>query len=204
MSFGISPSILSVDQKGDIKDGVVEEYIERLKTWEAEADRKSLESMDVTKTISDVEIATSKDVLLGRGSPYQTHPGNIRLGRIIETRQFEFNNAPRFQKTVITWEIVKLIQRDVGGRFLERDEVTDTWKVCTDEAARSKVSSGFRVLSRSQRRQMNNNRSTSGGGVSSGTGATGTVGGSVGVGAGGIGIATVGGGGGQFAHMQWN
>ena len=32
----------------------------------------------------------------------------------------------------------------------------------------------------------------------------GSVGGSVGVGAGGIGIATVGGGGGQFAHMQWN
>ena len=53
---------------------------------------------------------------------------------------------------------MKVIQRDICGRFLERDEVTDTWKVCSDEVARSKVASGFRVLARSQRRQLRDGR----------------------------------------------
>ena len=156
MSFGITSSIFPIDQNGNLKKGVVDEYIQRLKTWEEEAERNRSQRMD--EMPGDVELATSKDVLLGRGSPYQTHPGNIRLGKIIETRQDEFNKAPRFQKTVITWEIVKVIQRDIGGRFLERDEVTDTWKVCSDELARSKVASGFRVLARSQRRQLRDTR----------------------------------------------
>ena len=80
----------------------------------------------------------------GRGKPFQEHEGNIKLSKLIESRHAEYAKANRAGKTSISWEIVRLIQRD-GGSFLKKDECSGAWKKETDEIAREKVSHGFRT-----------------------------------------------------------
>ena len=115
-------------------------------------------------------VATDKDVLLGRGIPYQNHPGNVRLSKIIEQRLDEFNNAStKFHKTIITWDVLKTVQEEYGGRFLEKDGSGDddgnfatmTWKVCSNNAARFKVAYGFRSLNKIHRRDASTGKSAS-------------------------------------------
>ena len=76
-----------------------------------------------------VAIATNKDVLFGRGKPYQVHPGNVRLAELIEERQMEYNAANRQRKTDISWEIVEAIVNN-GGRFMKKsnEDVTSSSK----------------------------------------------------------------------------
>ena len=87
------------------------------------------------------------ETLTGRGKPFQEHEGNIKLSKLIESRQAEYAKANRAGKTLISWEIVRLIQRD-GGSFLKKDECSGAWKKETDEIAREKVSHGFRTKSK--------------------------------------------------------
>ena len=121
-----------------------------------------------------IEVATEKDVLLGRGIPMQRHPGNVRLRKLIEDRQDEFWRATKFEKTVIAYDIMKSVQNEWGGRFLERQQPSQsttsaaaaggglgTWKVCSDHVARNKVSYGFRSLRKKKARRLGNTTSTS-------------------------------------------
>ena len=141
-SFGIPSSHLSIDQEGTMREDIVELHLEKLRVHEAKIKDDGITNV----------VATNSDVLLGRGKPFQDHPGNIGLAKIIEEWQPEFHDAEKFQKTVITWQIVKTIHEEVGGRFLEKDQDTGKWRVCTNEAARAKVAYGFRARSRVQRR----------------------------------------------------
>ena len=143
LSFGVSPDIISIDQTGKMKEGMIEAFIEKRTNKESGPNPKE-------PTTGGIDTATDKDVLLGRGKPYQNHPGNVQLKKLIEVRREEFNNAPKFQKTVISWEILKMMQNEYQARFLEKDETTGKWKVCEDEAARIKVAYGFRARPKPQ------------------------------------------------------
>jgi len=84
------------------------------------------------------------DVILGRGSGYHFHPGNIRLRELIEARVDEHTNCQtQNDKVNLTLELVKEVQSE-GGRFLQRT-ATD-WTVVTDQKARQKVSHTFRNI----------------------------------------------------------
>jgi hypothetical protein len=96
-----------------------------------------------------VAVATQKDVLFGRGKPYQVHPGNIRLAELIEERQVEYNRSDRINKTRISWEIVTIITQQEGGRFLKKEDATDSWEQVRYAVAREKVAHGFRTPHRS-------------------------------------------------------
>ena len=146
MSYGISAQMLNVDQDGNIKKSMVADYIARHST----RDSQSIDASTACGDFSTIEMATDKDVLLGRGKPYQNHPGNVQLKKLIDARREEFNGAPKFQKTVISWEILKMMQKEYNARFLERDEATGRWKECEDEAARIKVAYGFRSRPKAQ------------------------------------------------------
>ena len=175
MSFGIPLSSLTIDLSGNFKSCLVDEYIERQRSIEKERrhQKQQSQAVNLISNTSDpkpspfvavpvVRIkATNNDVLLGRGIPYQKHPGNIRLSQIIEQRLDEFNNAStKFQKTILTWDVLKTVQEQYGGRFLEKDGKTDDdgdfatmkWKVCSNDAARFKVAYGFRSLNKIHRR----------------------------------------------------
>ena len=178
MSYGIPTSLLLADDQngGAVKNEYIQQSIEMLKKESAKYDgngNSSSSASNETDKNDDgniyEEIATSKDVLLGRGIPYQTHPGNLQLVRLVEEYKQQYINASKFQKTILTWAIVNKIWEVYDGRFLERydddrdnDHVDDNnnnnnnnsnnkkrrrrraWKVCSNNAARSKVAVSFR------------------------------------------------------------
>jgi hypothetical protein len=137
MSFGIPTRIFPVDNQGRKVDYIVSNFIETRK-------RKEEERRQEEKAQNLYDAALNNDILLGRGKPSQNHPGNVHLARLIEDRRASYYEANRFDKLCISWEIVKMMQRDRGGRFLEKDESTGAWRVVPDDVAREKVAYGFR------------------------------------------------------------
>ena len=156
MSYGISPEMLPVDHEGRMKKPFIERHIDRLRTLRYEGgdamDVQAVEGTTATHYNSTIEVATDNDVLLGRGIPCQTHPGNIRLGKLIQSKQTEFIKSSKFDKTLMTYDIMKVMHNKYNSRFLEKDPKDGTWKVCSTDIARNKVSYGFRSLVKSQRK----------------------------------------------------
>ena len=188
LSFGISSPFFLYDYEGNRKEGLIEMCVEHTKN---ESDKYFSSSLSSSSTSSSavaqavdgtnyIAVATDKDVLLGRGVPYQKHAGNVVLSKLIEEKMEDFIAAPKFEKTIITWGIVRKIKEDFGGRFLERvDDGMDAssssspsnsvatwasgrWKICSDEAARYKVAVGFRSnIKMGRRRQRADDNGTS-------------------------------------------
>ena len=112
------------------------------------------------KTLDESEVAVvpqPNDVLFGRGRNVQDHPGNLRLHQLIEENRSRYENAPKWEKTVIASEIVAIIKEE-NGRFLKAISGSGNKKftVQNSEAARDKVSHTFR-----SRRTAENNLQTS-------------------------------------------
>jgi hypothetical protein len=144
MTFGIPNHILPLDNNGNLKAGLVQAFV---------AKRRAIEDAQ-RETIGDrIDYPLKDDVLHGRGRPYQEYAGNAFLSRIFNARRDEYNNASRFDKTVIAYDIVKMIH-ERGGRFIQRDEATGGWTVVSDSVAREKISSGFRTRTRRQDNDM--------------------------------------------------
>ena len=117
---------------------------------------------------SIVGCPTSCDVLFGRGKPFQSHPGNIRLHKIVDLYKARYSQARRHKKTEMAEEIVQIIKCGGGGsagsagsgstmagRFLKRLD-DDVWVEVSDIVAREKVSHALRGNGGG----TNNNKST--------------------------------------------
>ncbi|KAG7361442.1 hypothetical protein IV203_036542 [Nitzschia inconspicua] len=143
MTFGITRSILQLDDNGNLKPGVMQSFYER---------RRALEKAREDINSGRIDYPAEMDVLLGRGRPYQNYSGNTLLSNILNVRRQEYNEASRFEKTVIAYDIVKTIHEN-GGRFIQRNESTDGWVEVPEAVARDKVSSGFRSKARVQESQ---------------------------------------------------
>ena len=185
MSYGIPIEALTIDQNGNIRHDVIENCIQRYKIREERKketqarpqqvqkeaapastsdDGSTPNAVSTTSTtiINDtISAATDKDVLLGRGIPYQFHPGNKVLSNLIDSKMDEyFHCSSKFEKTMVSWNIVKYIQTDIGGRFLERDNSNESgcnsgrWKVVSDDVARLKVAYGFRSKTKLIKKQQ--------------------------------------------------
>ena len=235
MSYGIHPSMFTMDCDGRIRQDVVDAYVARLKLrYEREVAASSLipyaapsstsnsgsgAAMDIQydkiesnpsvpllggannsgggggdgknkKNAADQIVLVSEDditphdVLMGRGVPIQTHKGNLALAKLIEKEAKDHRDGSRFQKTFLTWKILRIIKEDNGGRFLEKIDSTDAspsqsssptsmrewneetatavgetasgsyWKEVDDMVARAKIAYGFRSLAKMQRAQQ--------------------------------------------------
>jgi hypothetical protein len=99
-----------------------------------------------------------QDVLMGRGRPYQTWPGNIRLTQLVmeyANRYMQADHRP--DKTAIASHIVQLIQiENNAARFLQRSSNNNEWEKVTDHVARNKVSQLLRAEARSRRHRTTN------------------------------------------------
>jgi hypothetical protein len=97
---------------------------------------------------------TSFDVLFGRGKPYQGHPGNIRLHKVVEVYRTRYSQVRRHIKTEIAEEIVQFIKSggNKAGRFLKRADGDETWEEVSDTVAREKVSHALRGKPRKEGR----------------------------------------------------
>lgn len=74
-----------------------------------------------------VGAANNADVLLGKGWSCQNHPGNLELAKLIEGRQMMYHNASKFDKVCMSWELLRYVQNEMGGRFLKMDETSGMW-----------------------------------------------------------------------------
>ena len=122
-----------------MRGNFIREFIESRKA-------KERELKDKEANTNQVDAATDSDILLGRGRPSQNHAGNVQLAKLIEERHPIYSKADRFEKLCISWDIVKLVQNDIGGRFLEKDGSSGAWKQVADDQARDKVAYGFRSV----------------------------------------------------------
>ena len=90
----------------------------------------------------------SQDVLLGKGTPFQNHPGNKRLRQLIADHIKHYDKSQRGEKKDIALEIIGDI-RQSGGLFLKQDG--SKWTRVNDNVARLKVTAAFRTYRQSQK-----------------------------------------------------
>ena len=99
-------------------------------------------------------LPTGRDVLFGRGRPYQEHPGNVRFSLVIESLKPRYESLKRAEKTRLAEDLVKKMKAR-GMRFLRQSN--GYWEDADDSAAREKVSQGFRSL-RSDKQSSKGNK----------------------------------------------
>eukprot|EP00538_Stauroneis_constricta_P002390 CAMPEP_0119556536 /NCGR_PEP_ID=MMETSP1352-20130426/8448_1 /TAXON_ID=265584 /ORGANISM="Stauroneis constricta, Strain CCMP1120" /LENGTH=489 /DNA_ID=CAMNT_0007603505 /DNA_START=32 /DNA_END=1501 /DNA_ORIENTATION=- len=145
-SFGIHESMLPFGSDGNLKPGLFEERLKKVRDQEEQEDaahRKLLNGVIPYPTISDV--------LCGRGSPFQKFPGNVQLQQMVEEYKPKHDLATsRMAKTAISVQVIDELKRK-GARFLKRHESNLGWYEVAPEIAREKVAMSFRNLSRKTR-----------------------------------------------------
>jgi hypothetical protein len=83
---------------------------------------------------------TLNDVLSGRGSWFNQHPGNKHFRKIIEEQEAEYMTGTKKQKMDISKAIVEAIHsKEPAGRFLKRCPETSQWKELSKRDAADKA-----------------------------------------------------------------
>ena len=138
LSFGISHKTLSCFAD----DGAVN--MEKLNQELAEERRLEYERESKLTVNGRIPFPSSRDVLLGKGRPFQTFPGNKALGELLGSRQEQyFGIKEQYEKTAMSTSIVNDLKAR-GTRFLKRTSSGEAWEEISDLAARNKVAHGFR------------------------------------------------------------
>jgi hypothetical protein len=110
------------------------------------SDNKLAEETPSQRFDDKIREPSSQDILLGRGKPFQNHPGNKRMLTIVDKYKRRYFCEKRDKKREIVEEVLAVIAKN-GGRFLKRTEDGQYWvqvghAVCFEKighALRSKV-----------------------------------------------------------------
>jgi len=94
---------------------------------------------------------TSRDIVMGRGRPYQEFAGNVALKKVIDDRFEEYQTSFRVDKVALFRRVVQDLQAG-GVRFLEKNpeatkdetQTAPEWREISEERARGKISHAFR------------------------------------------------------------
>ena len=90
------------------------------------------------------------DVLLGRGRPFQSHPGNQRMLQLIGVRRPQYLERDRRGKNEIIMEVIRTV-KELGGRFLRRVDYEQYWTEAEETIVYRKVGHAFRSTVRRQK-----------------------------------------------------
>lgn len=90
---------------------------------------------------------TDPDVILGRGKPFQNHPGNQRMLTIVDKYRERYQTAERKEKHDIVEEVMGIITGN-GGKFLRRLDYENYWIEVPHAVAYRKVGHAFRSKAR--------------------------------------------------------
>ena len=180
MEYGIAHGIVPVASNGVLQKADFLQFVERRRLLEGnlkdfsksegnlvnigssgEEDNNPAEdsAMQHSSTAS-LEAPSSRDVLLGRGKPYQDFAGNIYFGQLIDQYLERHNAAQKFEKTIISMSIVQTI-KNRKGRFLKKNKDTGLWDVVSDDVARDKVAHAFRTKTQKNNAGSNVNNNNS-------------------------------------------
>ena len=101
-------------------------------------------------TFSRVDLPTNQDVLMGKGKPFQHHPGNTHLRELVEAFMVEYHTALKsIDKREVVYKVCSMIKAR-PGRFLEKDE-DGWWRESHDVEALAKVAVLFRRTIRKEK-----------------------------------------------------
>jgi hypothetical protein len=158
LSFGLPSALLPFTPECELKTGNHMNWIQRRNVKEQELRRVGV--------FSGIDLPSRNDVLLGKGVPFQNHPGNQRLKELCEIYLDEYNKANRQSKTVVGVRIVQEILNPsdslgrlgnggVGGRFLKLQECKSKRGWWVEETNKDvmidKVCSKFRTVRKTKR-----------------------------------------------------
>mmetsp|Transcript_22570 Transcript_22570/g.62952 ORF Transcript_22570/g.62952 Transcript_22570/m.62952 type:complete len:186 (-) Transcript_22570:4-561(-) len=149
-SYGIPTKLLQLDLDGNPDQDKMMAYLQRTQDVEAAFYKEYEEALPSQDCI---HFPSAKDVVLGRGRPFQSHTGNIRFMEFLESRKSEYDAiSSRSDKTSFSTARVQEL-KDQGVRFLKRDDGTGLfWTQVTNTAARQKIAMSLRNLSRNSAR----------------------------------------------------
>lgn len=134
-SFGIPVEFIPMSHQGGMKK------TNHLK-WIAQREVKD-EALKNNGVFDGIDIPGRNDVILRRGRVYHTHPGNARMGTLVELHQEAYKRAPQGEKAKISEGIIETIKKESGGRFLECGK-DDWWTEVSLKEAGKRVSKSIR------------------------------------------------------------
>lgn len=132
--YGIEPGSLPIAEGCQITN--LQAYHDRL------VELRVIERL-TQPTRRKINVPSKHDVLFGKGTPYQKHPGNVRLRNLVSEWYKEYEKAEKGGKGHIAQEIVNTVHQS-GGFFLRPDG--DSWVCVEDDVSRQKVSALFRSV----------------------------------------------------------
>ena len=142
--FLLSAGIPSKDLIQNARKGILPFHHQYIQT-RIEIDQQEKSLRERSKLVSGtIQYPNSRDVLIGRGAPYNNFTGNIRWEHLIGANVGRYMKGNSFEKTCLSMEMVKTIQ-EMGGCFVQR-ETNVGWKMLDDVSAREKASRAFRNL----------------------------------------------------------
>eukprot|EP00529_Nitzschia_sp_RCC80_P011771 CAMPEP_0113494896 /NCGR_PEP_ID=MMETSP0014_2-20120614/29337_1 /TAXON_ID=2857 /ORGANISM="Nitzschia sp." /LENGTH=580 /DNA_ID=CAMNT_0000388791 /DNA_START=335 /DNA_END=2077 /DNA_ORIENTATION=- /assembly_acc=CAM_ASM_000159 len=119
---------------------------ERLQSGAGKANKSTIPTGAVRRPLS-------KDVLLGRGKPFQLWKGNQQMLNLIDKLRPKYDAVPRNKKGKYIEEVLRRVKSD-GGKFMERHVMSDDtpyWIEVTRSKAYYKVGHAFRSTSNRNR-----------------------------------------------------
>jgi hypothetical protein len=154
MTFGIPKGVLPINCDGEVDLTHHKEWLMTMEAPRQEAMEQAKLGMDASKPDSTKTTSSSNnkkpilvpgpmDVVMGRGRHSQNSPGNLRLRHLLQKHRGQYEEASKFEKTVVA-EIALKIMKDSGCRFLKSTKLG--WVECEDQVARDKISHAFRNL----------------------------------------------------------
>ena len=146
-TFGIHVNEIPIDENGNLHTDGHKRFLESRRLQEREAAaKKGSEKPDIEPSSgkeTKILVAASADVLLGRGSGYFNHMGNIRYRGLVEERRQIYDRSSKAEKKRLAEEIILIIENN-GGRFLRGDD--GSWIQIDRKSKLQKIGHSFRAL----------------------------------------------------------
>jgi len=106
-------------------------------------DLRELKNLTGPEPAEVIPFVQPNDVLCGRGGETNHHAGNIQYRQFVKACQRAYIAAKRRDKPFIAKRVV-LAVRKLGGRFLKKDQATNSWRDVGNTKAREKTSQALR------------------------------------------------------------
>jgi hypothetical protein len=138
MTFGIPSGAFPITDNGDLRIERHQEWVDARRIIESKRNEESVSSSRVC-----ILVPSRVDVVLGRGKPFQDHPGNLRLRFLVESLLPQYDEVPKFEKVTVAQQVIATLKKG-GSRFLK--QVDGVWVEMDDVTARKKICHNFRTL----------------------------------------------------------
>ncbi len=137
MTFGLPVHVFPIGGNSELKILEFQKWIKKQEIKE-DAIRKGV-------AFDAIDLPSAKDVLMGKGKPFQLHPGNVKLRYLCERHLEDYSASRKGNKSELASKIVEQC-----GQFLKR-EANGWWTEVNAEVAKDKVIKAFLSIRANER-----------------------------------------------------